>query len=225
VGVSPGSIGEYMALAIAKHQPALLILASRSQEKINSVISGIKTEIDTKAIEIDLSSQASVRKAAEEINNLTPKLDIVINNAAVNVVDRQFTKEGIELHFGTNHIGLFLLTNLVIDKVKAAANKRVTRVVNVSSEGHRGSPIRFSDYNFDKKVVLEEEQTPPLPPAFLDPNGEPYSSFVAYGRSKTANILFSVSLRGRGITSYAVHPGGKSKSNSQKQRERNGDAD
>jgi len=197
-----------MALAIAAHEPALLIIASRTKENINSVISKINPKIDAKAVEIDLSSQASIRKAAEEINGLTERLDVVINNAAVNVVDRQFTKEGIELHFGTNHIGLFLLTNLVISKIEAAEK---SRIINISSAGHRGSPVRFSDYNFDKKDVPVEEQTPPdLPPAFLDPERAPYSSFVAYGQSKTANILFTVSLRKLGIVSYAVHPGGKS---------------
>lgn len=85
--------------------------------------------------------------------------------------------------------------------------------MNLTSAGHRLSPIRFSDYNFSKPLdqIPEVERPPPgLPSAFSEP-GVAYSSFVAYGQSKTANILFSVSLteklRDRGVVSYSVHPG------------------
>ncbi|TVY65565.1 Short-chain dehydrogenase TIC 32-chloroplastic-like protein [Lachnellula suecica] len=152
-------------------------------------------------VEINLASQASIRKAAEEIKALTPKLDVIINNAGINVLTHEYTAEGIELHFGTNHIGLFLLTNLLL---KAFPKPRV---VNLTSAGHRLSPIRFSDYNFTKKDVPEAEQPPPGLPAQFFEGGGAYSGFVAYGQSKTANILFSVSLQRRGIASYAVHPG------------------
>ncbi|KAH6683916.1 short-chain dehydrogenase [Halenospora varia] len=208
VGVSPSSLGQAMAEAMATHNPSLLILASRSLDKINSVIKLLNPSVATKAVAIDLSSQASIRKSAKEIASLTSKIDIIINNAAVNVQDYQTTSEGIEMHFGTNHVGLFLLTNLLLPLVSANG-----RIVNLTSQGHRLSPIRFSDYNFQKLAAdLPEDERPPpgLPLAIFNPE-EKYSTYVAYGQSKTANILFSTSLNGklvgRGIRSYAVHPG------------------
>ena len=219
VGVSPNSLGEHIALAISSHSPSLLILASRTASKINEVISSIHSitpSCPIKSLTLDLSSQSSIRTAAKEINTLTSKLDIIINNAALNVPDYETTKEGIEMHFGTNHIGLFLLTNLILPSVLAASSSSIPgsmRIVNLTSAGHRLSPIRFSDYNL-KKIVAElpEEERPPsgLPKALMDAE-VPYSPFVAYGQSKTGNILFSVSLtealRERGVRSFSVHPG------------------
>ncbi|KAE9378635.1 NAD(P)-binding protein [Stipitochalara longipes BDJ] len=220
VGVSPNSLGEHIALAISRHSPQLLILASRTASRINEVIASIHAitpSCPIKSLSLDLSSQSSIRTAAKEINSLTEKLDIVINNAALNVPDYETTKEGIEMHFGTNHVGLFLLTNLLLPKVLLAASSSSitgsTRIVNLTSAGHRLSPIRFSDYNLRKKVEeLPEEERPPkgVPKALLDPE-VPYSPFVAYGQSKTGNILFSVSLTeylgDRGVRSFSVHPG------------------
>jgi NAD(P)-dependent dehydrogenase (short-subunit alcohol dehydrogenase family) len=223
VGVSPESLSQPMCLAIAAHKPALLILASRSQTKINKVIDEIKSNgsnIPLSPVVVDLSSFSSIRSAAAEIKTLTSKLDIIINNAAVNPLTHQLTESGIELHFGTNHIGPFLLTNLLLPQVELAAKSSAvpgsTRIVNLTSQGHRISPIRFSDINFSKlarDLPIEERPPPGLPPAFFDPE-KAFSPFVAYGQSKTANILFSVHLtkllKEKGIRSYAVHPGCKS---------------
>jgi len=222
VGVSPNSLGEHLALAIARHSPSLLILASRTLSKINEVITTIRQTAPNTAIKtvtIDLSSQASIRQAAKEIDFMAEKLDILINNAAVNVPNYETTKEGIEMHFGTNHVGLFLLTNLLLPKVIQAAEqsdvKGSTRIVNLTSAGHRLSPIRFTDYNFqklDKDLEIGEQPPRGLPVALLDPK-KSYSPYVAYGQSKTANILFSVSLtealNSKGILSFSVHPGCK----------------
>ena len=168
---------------------------------------------------MDLSSQESVRYAAQEINILTSQLDVVINNAGVNVQDYQLNKERIEMHFGTNHIGLFLLTNLILDKIRNAAKESgltgSTRIINLTSAGHRLSPIRFSDYNFDRKMkeLPIEEQSPPGLPESIFNTHKAYSPFIAYGQSKTANILFSLYLseylKAQGIVSYSVHPGCK----------------
>ncbi len=211
-----------MALTIASHSPSLLLLASRTPSRIASVvtqISSLAPSLAVKSITLDLSSQASIRTAAKEILSLTDKLDIIINNAAVNVPDFETTKEGIEMHFGTNQVGLFLLTNLLLPAVLVAASakgvkKGDTRVVNLSSAGHRLSGIRFSDYNFKKKVedLPAEERPPPgLPQSLLGEEGSTYSPFIAYGQSKTGNILYSLSLNEalakRGVVSYAVHPG------------------
>jgi NAD(P)-dependent dehydrogenase (short-subunit alcohol dehydrogenase family) len=220
VGVSPNSLGEHIALSIARHSPSLLILASRTASKVNEVINiihSIAPSATIKPITLDLSSQFSIRSAAPKIILRAPNLDIIINNAAVNVPDYMTTREGIEMHFGVNHIGLFLLTNLLLPSVLLAASSSPvpgsTRIVNLTSAGHRLSPIRFSDYNFLKKDgELVEEERPPrgLPKALRDPDVA-YSPFVAYGQSKTGNILFSVSLaqalKERGVRSFSVHPG------------------
>jgi NAD(P)-dependent dehydrogenase (short-subunit alcohol dehydrogenase family) len=212
-----------MSLAIAAHKPALLVLASRSQTKINKVIEEIRSNgsnIPVSSVVVDLSSFPSIRSAATSIKTLTSKLDIIINNAAVNPLSRQLTERGIELHFGTNHLGPFLLTNLLLPQLELAAKSSgvpgSTRIVNLTSQGHRISPIRFSDINFEKlsrDLPVGEKPSPGLPPAFFDPE-KAFSPFVAYGQSKTANILFSVHLtkllKEKGIRSYAVHPGCKS---------------
>jgi NAD(P)-dependent dehydrogenase (short-subunit alcohol dehydrogenase family) len=211
-----------MAISIARHSPSLLILASRTASKVNEVISTIHSiapSAPIKSMTVDLSSQSSIRSVAPKILLLAPKLDIIINNAAVNVPDYETTREGIEMHFGVNHIGLFLLTNLLLSSVLLAASSSPvpgsTRIVNLTSAGHRLSPIRFRDYNFLKKDgELVEGERPPrgLPKALLDPDVA-YSPFVAYGQSKTGNISFSVSLteglKERGVRSFSVHPGCK----------------
>lgn len=218
VGVSPHSLGQHLALAIARHGPALLILASRSLDKINDVISTLPAKINVpiKSISLDLSSLSSVREAAVQIKELTGKINIMINNAAINVPDRQLTEQGIEMHFATNHLGLFLLTNLLMPEIKSAARegrKGETRVVNLTSAGHRLSPVRFTDLNFDKlasELPMEERPPEGISTKVYDPEKK-FSAFVAYAQSKTANILFSVALTGRlrseGIVSISVHPG------------------
>jgi len=183
--------------------------------QINTISPTLKVTPTT----IDLSSQTSIRSAAKEILSLAPKLDILINNAAVNVQTYQETEQGIEMHFGTNHIGLFLLTNLLLPSIIAASTSSKpgeTRIVNLTSAGHRLSPVRFSDYNFKKAIedLPEEERPPPgLPEKLMPGKGETYNTFLAYGQSKTANILFSGSLNKelgeRGVRTYAVHPGCK----------------
>jgi NAD(P)-dependent dehydrogenase (short-subunit alcohol dehydrogenase family) len=111
----------------------------------------------------------------------------LINNAGVMACPLTRTKEGLDLQLGTNHLGHFVLTARLFDRILAAAP---ARIVNLSSGGHRASNFRFDDPFFEK---------------------EPYEKWIAYGQAKTANVLFSVALdkryRDRGIRSYAVHPG------------------
>ncbi|KAK0640057.1 WW domain-containing oxidoreductase [Lasiodiplodia hormozganensis] len=219
-GVARTGLGGATAVAFAKHDPELLLLISRTQSKLDEVIADIKAvkpNANVKSVLVDLTSQASVRRAAEEINTLAPRLDILINNAGFWVFTRSVSPEGIESQFAGNHIGHFLLTNLLTDRLLAAAKKSTpgaTRVINLSSEGHRVSPVRFHDYNLEGKPVPEEESSvfPPLwPDELVKPNADGYAGMVAYGQSKTANILFSVELNRRlaaqGVVSYAVHPG------------------
>jgi NAD(P)-dependent dehydrogenase (short-subunit alcohol dehydrogenase family) len=175
-------------------------------------------DVAIKSVPLDLMSQESVRTAAEEVSQLTDRLDLIINNAGIMTPTRQITKEGLEGQFGANHIGHFLLTNLLMPHLlaSAAAEKEgATRVVNLTSLGHRLSPVRFSDYNLQKRneEVPEEERHAQLPPAFAKTASDGYNGYIAYGQAKTANILFSVAINekfgGRGVKSYAVHPGCK----------------
>ncbi|KAF2452202.1 NAD(P)-binding protein [Karstenula rhodostoma CBS 690.94] len=216
-GVSPESIGSSTAISVASQSPSLLILASRTQSKIETVTKSIKDthgNVNVQTVVLDLLSRDSIRKAASEIAQLTPRIDIIINNAGFMTLKRQLTAEGIEAQFGANHIGHFLLTNLLMPQLLTAAKANapgVTRVINLTSLGHRLSPIRFHDYNFEGKDIPPEEQHRPLPPVFAKGSEGAYNGYIAYGQAKTANILFSVEmnrlLKEKGIVSYAVHPG------------------
>ncbi|KAK0249719.1 hypothetical protein B0A54_03429 [Friedmanniomyces endolithicus] len=220
-GVSPISLGESTALAIARHGPTKLLLASRTELKMAEVadkIAKINPNVKVELIVVDLSSQTDIRTAARKVFHLTARLDVLINNAAVVTSARSETLEGIELQFGTNHIGHHLLTSLLtpllLAGAEASGTRGTTRIVNVSSMGYRLSPIRFHDYNFEGKPVPPEEEPPKGIPAHMKPDvaaGRPYYGFTAYGQSKTANILHAVALKerlsSRGVQAFAVHPG------------------
>ncbi|PVH96977.1 NAD(P)-binding protein [Periconia macrospinosa] len=216
-GVSPESIGSSTALAIASQDPALLILASRTASKLDAVKKSIKEGYPSVHVEnviLDFASQDAIKKAASEIAKLTNRIDIIINNAAVMSEKLIHTAEGIEMQFGAGHVGHFLLTNLLLPQLLEAAKSSTpgaTRVVNVSSVGHRLSGIRFHDYNFEGKDIPADEQPPPIPPMFAKSTDGNYNGWIAYGQAKTANILFSLQLnkllKAKGIVSYAAHPG------------------
>ncbi|KAJ5903590.1 short-chain dehydrogenase [Penicillium tannophilum] len=216
-GVGPNSLGEALALSIASQKPANLFLASRTETKVQEVadkVQALAPETAVETVVLNLASQQSVHAAASKIQGLVDHIDIIINNAGMMVLDREATEEGIEIQFGTNHIGHFLFTNLLMAQLKNAAKASEpgsTRIINVTSAGHRLSPIRFHDYNFEgKDVPLDERPPDGLPPMF-SPTASGYNGWLAYGQSKTANILFTVylteHLASAGIVSYSVHPG------------------
>ena len=195
-GVSKDGLGAAAAIAIAQHRPKLLILASRSESAIAEVMSDIEKSVspseDVRGVLLDLGSQKSVREAASKVLEMTPTVDVLINNAGVMMLPRfQATAEGIEAQFGINHIGHFLFTNLLMPALLASPSG--ARVVTVSSAASSASPIRFGDYNFG--------------------DGSTYDSFLAYAQSKTANLLFVLSLARKlgkhGIGSFGVDPGGE----------------
>ncbi|QKX59071.1 uncharacterized protein TRUGW13939_06201 [Talaromyces rugulosus] len=215
-GVAPKSLGEAMAVAIAAQSPAKLFLASRTKEKLEKVTKKISTESPqaTSAVELvylDLASQQSIEQAASQISSSVDAVDVLINNAGVMILTRDNTADGLELQFGTNHIGHFLFTQLLMKQLLYAGSKSgdSARVINVTSEGHRLSPIRFNDYFIEGKDVPDEEQPPPQITAIYGKIKE-YNGWLAYGQSKTANSLFSLALNQRltskGVISYAVHP-------------------
>ncbi|KAI1209599.1 retinol dehydrogenase 13 [Annulohypoxylon truncatum] len=195
-GTSAKGIGAQAAISLARESPARLILVSRSKTKSEPVlaeIARVNSSVKTTFVICELSDFDSVRAAAAQINDdaSIPRIDAVINNAGVMAI-KEYTldKQGYEMTLSSNHLGHFLLTNLIMPKILAAGPG--SRIVNVSSKGHRISAFRFDDYNFS--------------------GGADYDGWSAYGQSKTANVLFSVDLArrlaGRGIRAYAVHPGG-----------------
>jgi NAD(P)-dependent dehydrogenase (short-subunit alcohol dehydrogenase family) len=252
-GVSPNSIGEGLALALAAHQPGMLILASRTLSKIRVIsrtIHASHPSVNVQEVVVDLSSLTSVREAADCCKRILEKegkrLDVLFNNAGINLSERRLTEGGVEMQFATNHLGPFLLTNLLLPFM--STGKGGTRVVNTSSETHRISPVRFSDVSpvgdllvlqlgdiFPRyhdsaleqfrstsevadflvtqinqtpgaKVDFEDEPRRGMPKGMLRGDGR-YEPSVAYGQSKTANVLFSVALNRRGVKSFAVMPG------------------
>ena len=150
-GVSPNSLGEAISLSLASQSPGLLILASRTRSKLDSIVSQIHSKypnVLVTTVLLDLAAQISSRSAAAEIKNLIGEghIDVLFNNAGINVSERRLTAEGIELQFGTNHLGPFLFTNLLMPLLLGKGmGKEEGRVVMTSSEAHRISPVRFSD--------------------------------------------------------------------------------
>jgi len=217
-GVSPKGIGCITAKTFAAHAPALLILASRTRSRLGEVVEAIRHDHPDTPIEIvllDLGSQQDIRRVAQDIAKLTSKIDILVHNAGIVSQRRQATPEGIERLFGTNQIGPFLLTNLLLPLLRKAARESApgdTRIVFVSSGGHVLSPVRFSDINFEpREVPPAEDYRRPLAPGFARAFDGGYLGVVQYASSKTANILTALYLQKHlakdGIASFALHPG------------------
>ncbi len=137
-------------------------------------------------VALDLASLRSARDCADNLLKKGELFDVVIANAGVMATPLGHTTDGFETQFGTNHLGHFVLINRIAPLIRAGG-----RLINLSSSGHRFSNVDLEDPNFERT---------------------PYDPFVAYGRSKTANILFAVAFdrrhRGRGVRAAAVHPGG-----------------
>ncbi|CAI7619453.1 unnamed protein product [Penicillium pancosmium] len=191
-GASHGGLGAHTALCLAAANPADIILLGRSEAKVSPVmkeISSISPSTIVRFIKIDLLSCASVRAAAAEINGSVSKIDVLVNNAGIMGVKFSLTPENVESQLGANHIGHFLLTNLLVPKLEASSGG--ARIVNVASAMYQLSPVMFDNYNFS--------------------DGKTYNAWEAYGQSKTANILFAVALaeklEKKGIKSYSLHPG------------------
>ena len=181
-------IGKETALDLA-NRGARVILACRDEKKATIAVDDIKKKTNNQNVifkKLDLASLASVRQFSEEILQEEEHIDVLINNAGVMVPPYTLTEDGFELQFGVNHLGHFLLTNLLLDRIKQSTP---SRIVNVSSLAHTMGYLDFNDMMWSKR----------------------YQAQLAYGRSKLANIMFtcelSKRLEGTGVFVYSLHPG------------------
>jgi len=187
-GVSAG-LGVETARVLASHG-ALVVGAARDLDKARKatevVLADAKNGGGLELVELDLASLKSVRACADALVAAGKPFDLVICNAGVMACPKGKTSDGFETQFGTNHLGHFVLVNRI-----ASLFAPGSRLVNLSSSGHRFSDVNLADPNFDHTH---------------------YTEFGAYGRSKTANVLFAVEFdrrhKANGIRATAVHPGG-----------------
>ena len=179
-------IGRATAEALAK-SGAHVLLHGRDSASVGAVCREMVRYGQVDGVVGDLSSLAAVRKLATEVAAQYPRLDVLVNNAGTGTRRRQTTGDGYERTFAINHLAPFLLTNLLLDKLKAG---NAARVVTVSSMAHRGATLDFDDLNWETRK---------------------FSGLGAYGASKLANILFTVELASRlagtGVTANCLHPG------------------
>jgi NAD(P)-dependent dehydrogenase (short-subunit alcohol dehydrogenase family) len=188
-GVSAG-LGVETARALVAHG-AHVVGAARNLDKARAATEAVreaaaKSGGSLELVELDLASLESVRACADALVWDGRTFDIIIANAGVMACPKGQTADGFETQFGTNHLGHFVLVNRIASLLKPGG-----RLVNLSSAGHRYADVDLEDPNFDHTD---------------------YAEFIAYGRSKTANILFAVEFdrrhRDNGIRATAVHPGG-----------------
>jgi NAD(P)-dependent dehydrogenase (short-subunit alcohol dehydrogenase family) len=183
-------LGYETAAALAA-KGAHVVLAVRNLDKGREAADRITAATPGASValqELDLTSLDSVRTAADELRDANDTIDLLINNAGVMMTPKSTTKDGFELQFGTNHLGHFALTGLLLDRVLAAQG---SRVVTVSSTGHRfARGIRFDDLQWERS----------------------YNRVGAYGQAKLANLMFTYELQrrliGTNTIAAAAHPGG-----------------
>ncbi|XP_077999403.1 retinol dehydrogenase 13-like [Glandiceps talaboti] len=181
-------IGKETARDLAR-RGARVILACRDILKGERAASEIIKETGNEQVvvkQLDLANLMSVRKFAKIINDKEDHLEILINNAGIMACPHWTTDDGFEMQFGVNHLGHFLLTNLLLDLLKKSAP---SRIINVSSKLHEDGEIKFDDINSQKH----------------------YEPWEAYSQSKLANVLFTLELSkrldGTGVTANSLHPG------------------
>ncbi|KAF5245621.1 hypothetical protein FANTH_7257 [Fusarium anthophilum] len=225
-GVNRGGIGFATAQAFSTQSPAHVILAGRSPSKAKESIDELKAkfpDVDYRFLEVDLSSQESVRNAAKEVLSWSDisAIDFIINSAGVMAIqERTLSKDGIEMHLATNHVGHWLLSCLLMPKLIKASEGRPkgsVRIINVTSGSPAASNMRWSDMNFVKKnkdLPQEEQPSYELLKLWGYENSEEaaYVPLDGYNRSKVANVLFGIEANKRlfekhGILTLAAHPG------------------
>jgi NAD(P)-dependent dehydrogenase (short-subunit alcohol dehydrogenase family) len=188
-GVSAG-LGVETARSLAAHG-AQVVGTARDLNKAKAATEQVRKDAAANGgsfelVELDLANLKSARACADRLLAKAEPLDVVIANAGVMATPFGHTADGFETQFGTNHLGHFVLVNRIASLIRDGG-----RLINLSSSGHRYANVDLDDPNFERTS---------------------YEPFVAYGRSKTANILFAVAFderhRGHGVRAAAVHPGG-----------------
>jgi NAD(P)-dependent dehydrogenase (short-subunit alcohol dehydrogenase family) len=188
-GVSAG-LGVETARSLTAHG-AQVVGAARDLNKAKGATEQVRKDAaanggSLEVVELDLANLKSVRTCADQLLAKGEAFDAVIANAGVMATPFGHTADGFETQFGTNHLGHFVLVNRIASLIRDGG-----RLINLSSSGHRFSNVDLEDPNFERTA---------------------YEPFVAYGRSKTANILFAIAFdkrhRDRGVRAAAVHPGG-----------------
>ena len=181
-------LGEESARALAAHGASVTMLG-RDDDKLEAAQARVRSQVadaDLRAGKVDLADLASIRAFAMDYGDGGDTIDVLINNAGVMACPELRTADGFEMQFGTNHLGHFLFTNLLLPSVLDGESPRI---VNLSSALHALSDVDLDDPNFERTE---------------------YDPWVAYGRSKTANVLFTQELAhrldGRALV-FAVHPG------------------
>jgi NAD(P)-dependent dehydrogenase (short-subunit alcohol dehydrogenase family) len=181
-------IGKETAEGLAR-MGATVVMVCRDPERGRAALESIKARSGNQSIELmicDFASLAQIRKLAEEFKQKHDRLDVLVNNAGLVLTRRTVTEDGLETTFAVNHLGYFLLTNLLLDMIKRSAP---SRIVNVASTAHHSGTIDFND--------LQGERS--------------YGAMRAYGQSKLANILFTYELarrlEGSGVSVNCLHPG------------------
>jgi len=164
-------------------------LVGRNSAKLATVAEQIRNQTGNQNIDTilaDLSTHSGVQLTAHEFKKRRTRLDVLINNAGAIHMSRNLTEDGLEMTFALNHLNYFHLTNLLLDVLKASAP---ARVINVSSDAHRGQVMDFDNLQGEKS----------------------YNGWTAYGRSKLMNVLFTYELarrlEGKGVHANAMHPG------------------
>jgi NAD(P)-dependent dehydrogenase (short-subunit alcohol dehydrogenase family) len=182
-------IGLEASVALAG-QGARVVMVGRDPARTAAAVAGVVSRSGSKEVSsllCDFSSQAAVRTLAADARSRVDRLDVLVNNAGGVNKARRLTGDGIEATFAVNHLGYFLLTNLLLDLVVKSAP---ARIVTVASGGHRRGSLDFEDLGFERGG---------------------YSIMRAYARSKLANVLFAAELArrlaGTGVTSNSLHPG------------------
>jgi len=181
-------IGKETAAALAG-MGATVVMTSRDRAKGEAALAEVRSRSGGSAelMLVDFGSFASIRQFAADFKSRYERLHVLVNNAGAIITTRGETADGFETTFGVNHLGYFLLTNLLLDTIRSSAP---ARIVNVSSRAHLRSEMDFGDLNSTKGR---------------------YSAMTAYARSKLANVLFTYELarrlEGTGVTANCLHPG------------------
>jgi len=184
-------IGRAAAVELAR-MGATVVIGARDPVKGAEAVTEIRRRAGTEraeALPLDLASTRSIRAFATEVQARHDRLDVLVNNAGAILSERRLTEDGFEATFGVNHLGHFLLTTLLLDRLRASAPSRIVNVASVAHRFCRGFP--FADPQFERRR---------------------YRPAPAYNQSKLANVLFTMELArrlaGTAVTANCVHPGG-----------------